>query len=342
MAQLEQETDRLAARFLAFLSEQFDRSEIAYELPLTRLLGGFETSVYQFKLRGAPGELDRSLVLRLYPARYRSDQAVWESRVQDVLAGQGHPVARVHLVCTDRSVLGGAFFVMDLLPGALLTTMPPESMFQVLGQTHAALHRSDPEAVLAALAAQGVDAGRFMPDDRADALLSEFPWAREGIDWLSEHRPPEPARLAICHGDFHPLNVLVQDDKVTGILDWAEFTIADPAWDIAHTILRITLPYKVFVSGLLGPDFASVDWEQCAKAYLDVYRAHHPAGSTNLRYYLARQSLYSLVEGVRGHVVWRHPPIAQELIERFYEITGIRIVIPGERSQVYDFEEARP
>jgi len=342
VSQPEQEIDRLAARFLAYLREQLDRSEIAYELPLTRLLGGFETSIYQFKLRGVPSELDRPLVLRLYPARFNPEQAVWESQVQNVLSREGYPVARVHLICTDPSVLGGAFFVMDLMPGALLTTLPPQSMFHILGQTHTALHKGDPETVVAALVERKVDTDRLRLDDLDGRVWSGLPWAREGIDWLSEHRPPEPAGLAICHGDFHPLNVLVLEGNVTGILDWAELSIADPAWDIANTILRITLPYKYFVSGLLGPDVASADWEQSARAYLGAYRARHPAGSANLHYYLARQSLYSLVEGVRGHVVWHHPPIAQELIERFYEITGIRIVLPGEKSQAHDLEEVKP
>ena len=174
-AQPEQETDRLAARVLTYLREQFDRSDIAYELPLTHLLGGFETSIYQFRLRGVPSELDRPLVLRLYPARFDPDQAVWESQVQNVLAEQGHPVARVHLVCTDPSVLGGAFFVMDFVPGALLTTLPPQNMFHILGQAHAALHKSDPEPVVAALVEQGSDADRLALVDEKGRPIGEEP-----------------------------------------------------------------------------------------------------------------------------------------------------------------------
>jgi aminoglycoside phosphotransferase (APT) family kinase protein len=326
------EIDRIAGALLVHLGDALDEPTIGYDLPMTRLLGGFETSIYQFRLRGVPSELDRSLVLRLYPARSNPDQAVWESQVQNVLAEQGHPVARVHLVCTDPSVLGGAFFVMDFVPGALLTTLPPQNMFHILGQAHAALHKSDPEPVVAALVEQGSDADRLALKDRAGVWRSEFPWLCKGIDWLVEHRPPEPTRLAICHGDFHPLNVLVQDDEVTGILDWAELSIADPAWDVANTVLRIRMPYKYFVSGLLGPEFASVDWEQCVQVYLDAYRTQHAVGLTHLEYYLARQGLYSLVEGVRGHVVWRHPPIAQELVDMVYAITGVRIAIPDQKS----------
>ena len=64
------------------------------------------------------------------------------------------------------------------------------------------------------------------------------------IDWLLENRPPEPERLAVCHGDFHPLNILVQDGIVTGVLDWPGFIIADPALDIANTIVLSTIPFK--------------------------------------------------------------------------------------------------
>ena len=29
-----------------------------------------------------------------------------------------------------------------------------------------------------------------------------------GLLWLQAHRPDAPRQLAICHGDFHPLNIM--------------------------------------------------------------------------------------------------------------------------------------
>jgi aminoglycoside phosphotransferase (APT) family kinase protein len=336
---LDPEIDRIAGTLLAYLRGQLGDARIEYDLPLTRLLGGFETTIYQFKLRGAPGEMNRSLVLRLYPERCCPDRALWESRVQNALASEGYPVAQVYFVCTDPSVLNGAFFVMDFLPGELLTTTPSGRMLKVLGHAHATLHKGDPAALIASLVERGIDAGRLRLVDRVSLGQTEFPWAREGISWLVEHRPSEPEHMAVCHGDFHPLNLLVQDGKVTGILDWAELSIADPAWDVANTFLRILMPYKYLVSGLLGPGFASVDWNRCAQMYLDAYRAHHRAGTANLEYYVARQSLTSLVDGVRGHAVWRHPPIAEDLIALFDEVTGIRIAIPDQTTRGQDTQE---
>jgi aminoglycoside phosphotransferase (APT) family kinase protein len=295
------------------------------------LLGGFDTSIYQFKLRGAPKDLDRPLVLRLYPERYGPESAVWESRVQNALAAEGYPAARAHLLCTDKSILGGVFFLMDLLPGALLVTAPPGSMFEILGQAHARLHRNDPQPLIAALTRQGVEQDRYRLDHRRELrqrMADALPWTREGIDWLDAHRPSEPAHVAICHGDFHPLNILIRGTTVTGILDWADFSIADPAWDVANTLLRITMPYKYLVSPILGASYSSVDWDEGAQVYLDAYRAQNPLGAANLAYYRARQSIQSLIEGVQGHPVWRYPPIAQELMQSIHQLTGIRVKMP--------------
>jgi hypothetical protein len=89
----DQEIDRLADRLLGYLREQLDKPGLAYVLPLTRLLGGFDTTIYRFKLRGASRELSRCLVLRLYRERDGAKRAVWQSRIQNALAEEGYPVA---------------------------------------------------------------------------------------------------------------------------------------------------------------------------------------------------------------------------------------------------------
>lgn len=41
-----------------------------------------------------------------------------------------------------------------------------------------------------------------------------------------------------CHGDFHPWNVFVDDEGVTGVIDWEYATErGDPAIDVAHFLL---------------------------------------------------------------------------------------------------------
>ena len=57
----------------------------------------------------------------------------------------------MHVVCTDMSILGGAFFIMGHLPGQLLAAAPRESVPGLLGKTHAELHNIDPASLIKAL-----------------------------------------------------------------------------------------------------------------------------------------------------------------------------------------------
>jgi aminoglycoside phosphotransferase (APT) family kinase protein len=60
------------------------------------------------------------------------------------LAKEAYPVAKAHLICTDKSVLGGAFFIMDFLSGTPMMAAPIEAIPMILGIAHAALHSIDP------------------------------------------------------------------------------------------------------------------------------------------------------------------------------------------------------
>lgn len=42
--------------------------------------------------------------------------------------------------------------------------------------------------------------------------------------------PPEPG--AVCHGDLHFRHVLVEEDRVTGFIDWIDLCRGDPALDL--------------------------------------------------------------------------------------------------------------
>jgi len=269
-------------------------------------------------------------VLRLYPEFYGTRDAVWESAVQNVLAGEGYPVARAHLVCTDMSVLGGAFFIMDHLPGGSLVAAPPEIVPGLLGKTHAELHNIDPAPLIAALNDKGIAEYDYGLNSRFDWLrdsADRLPWIRPGVDWLLGNRPPEPDRLAVCHGDFHPLNVLYADGRVTAVLDWPGFAVADPAFDVANSLVLITITCKHVAASMDG--FPPVDWDRFADLYLDAYRAHRSLDDTNLDYYRVRRCVLALVQGFEGQQVWQHPLIVRDLLAHILDTTGIQIMRPA-------------
>lgn len=316
---------QLSDGLITYLRAQLGNTSIGYDSPLTSMKGGYETHMYRFRLSGVEGELSRPLALRLYPPHDGPARAIWESTVQNALADEGYPVARAYLTCTDASILGGVFFIMALLPGELMITLPFETVPGLLGESHAALHRIDPGPLARSLRKRGFDERAYRFGRGLEELgeaAGRYPWLGAGVDWLVEHRPPEPERLSVCHGDFHPLNILVQEGQITGVVDWAGFMIADPVLDIANTIVLSAIPAKHLFS-LPGVD-------EFPQMYLDAYRAHRPLDLRYLDYYQARRCIIALMEGARGHQVWQMPAVVEDLIGQVHNATGIRITPPGQ------------
>lgn len=81
----------------------------------------------------------------------------------------------------------------------------------------------------------------------------ELPGYKEALEWnirhtdyLSEKQKQEvlnrleelPEGNALCHGDFHPGNIMAEADKFY-VLDWMTATAGSPAADVARTILLL-------------------------------------------------------------------------------------------------------
>lgn len=323
---MKQTTEQIAHSFLAYLRNELRDPTLDYADELTQLQGGYEAQSYRFALRGGQDRLPGPLVLRLYPARFGTENARWESTVQRVLAGRGYPVPEVYLTCTNLDILGGAFFVMAFLPGQTLMSAPPETMPVRLGKTHAALHQLDPMPLIEAFTARGIVADSYRLERRLQQLrgrVTHYPWLQTVVDWLFAARPPEPACLAICQGDFHPLNILVAGDRVTAVLDWPNFLLADPVLDVATTFVITTIPAKYLTAD--WPGFADVDWDQVGQQYLAAYEAEQPLDRTNLAYYRVHRAVHALLEGTEGQAVWQHPLVMQALMMEIRSVTGLAV-----------------
>jgi aminoglycoside phosphotransferase (APT) family kinase protein len=141
------------------------------------------------------------------------------------------------------------------------------------------------------------------------------------LDWLIQNRPPQAERLAICHGDFHPLNILIQEGKVTGVLDW-HLSIADPVLDIANSIRLIAMIPHFSIAGT-----ESVDWEAFIRKYLDAYRTLLPLDLTHIDYYRVLQNLVFLYDNGNMQAL-RIPSLIHETLEFIHKVTGIQITLP--------------
>ena len=324
MTTIEQPIGRIAEELLRYLRTELNNPKCGYDTSLTRLEGGFETFIFKFRLSGVQEELARPLILRLFPEYRGPVDAVWESVVQNTLAARGFPVPRVHFTCTDKSKLGGAFFIMDFIEGENMLAAIFETFPERLGELQATLHHIDAGPVIKALGEKGISEQQFRLDRRYDwlkqAVQNDCAWLGEGVEWLLENRPLEPKPLSICHGDFHPMNILVKDGEVTGVLDWPGFKIADPISDLAFTI-TITA-----IQG--GQILPQSEIENIIERFVGSYLKQRPVSIEHLPYYRVLRCVLALREGAAGQDVWRLPHAVKGTTGYIQKTTGIQITPP--------------
>jgi Ser/Thr protein kinase RdoA (MazF antagonist) len=90
---------------LSFLSEELGDTKLDYEIPPSQLQGGYDTSVFQFKLKKVHSFLLGPLVLRLFRKSHPPKQAIMESVIHNSLVDQGFAVPYVYYACTDDKYL---------------------------------------------------------------------------------------------------------------------------------------------------------------------------------------------------------------------------------------------
>ena len=164
-----------------------------------------------------------------------------ESAVQSWVAARGYPAPEVLTVLAPGEAVPSPVQVMARVPGVPLIAASgrpwriPELMVQ-LGGTHAELHRlgspptdAHPGEVpdnwlrLAWHLTQSQSAGQLAASLRAIELF------RDRL---------EVADPVVCHGDFHPLNVLATPGGPTlHVIDWTTAGVGDRHGDIAWTLL---------------------------------------------------------------------------------------------------------
>ena len=168
-----------------------------------------------------------------------------EYRVITALAPTPVPVPATFGLCSDDSVIGAPFYVMELVEGTPyrrageLAALGPQRTREIadgLLDTLVDLHAVDPAAVgLGDFGKVEGYLGRQVERWRRQLAAShsrDLPAANELQRRLAAAVPAESA-AAIVHGDYRLDNVLVSEDRVTAVLDWEMATLGDPLTDLA-------------------------------------------------------------------------------------------------------------
>lgn len=166
-----------------------------------------------------------------------------EAKVLSALGSVGFPVAHVHGLCTDESVIGTWFYVMDMVEGRIFwdATFPdisPEERpvyFDAMNATLAQLHSVDYEAVgLSDYGRPGNyferQIGRWTKQYLEDPDAGRDPHMDRLIEWLPTAIPANDDQTTVIHGDFRCDNMIFHptEPKVLAVLDWELSTLGHP------------------------------------------------------------------------------------------------------------------
>jgi aminoglycoside phosphotransferase (APT) family kinase protein len=190
-----------------------------------------------------------------------------EFRVIAALARTDVPVAPARLICTDDSVIGQMFYLMDAVPGRVLVdaSMPGQSraeraaIFDSMNDVLARLHKVDPAEVgLADYGRSGQYIARQVArwsKQYAELKTDDIPAMDKLSAWLPQHIPADDP-TTIVHGDYRLGNLIVHptEPRIVAVLDWELSTLGHPLCDIAYNCLGYHLPDPPH--GFANADFA--------------------------------------------------------------------------------------
>ncbi len=295
----------------AWLSANVD----GYQGPLTinQFKGGQSNPTYQlvtpsrkYVLRKKPGG-------KLLPSAHAVDR---EFRVMSALYPTGFPVAKQYALCTDDSVLGAMFYVMEMVEGRVLWNGALPEMnkadrrktYEHKIATLAKLHNTDYQKIgLGDYGKPGNYFGRQIDRWSKQYKLSETETIDEMnrlIEWLPQ-TIPAGERTSIVHGDYRLDNMVLHESepRVIAVLDWELSTLGDPLGDFTYYLMNWVMPSDGR-AGLGGVDVAALGiptLEETVKLYCGQTGRD---GIPELDWYFSYNAfrLACILQGIAGRV----------------------------------------
>jgi aminoglycoside phosphotransferase (APT) family kinase protein len=211
------------------------------------LIGGGRSNL-TFAVTGADG---RRLVVRRPPLGHVLATAHDVGREFRIIAALGPtpvPVPAALAVCSDESVNGAPFYVMEFVDGVVLDRPEKADLLDPPTRGRASENLVDTLADLHAVDIDAVGLGDLAKRDGyierqlrrwqrqwADSKTRELPAIDEVAQRLSARIPPQH-EVTIAHGDYRFGNCLTDpvSGRINAVLDWELCTLGDPLADVGY------------------------------------------------------------------------------------------------------------
>ena len=182
------------------------------------------------------------------PDRRSRERAEFEAATQGWAADAGYPAPRVHVVIPPGELLDLPVQVMERAPGVTmldaLQAKPwrARTFVDQLAALQLRLHALDIGAWPHPPSAVPLTDVRLSLTRRAVGELGDpdLTAALERADALVASGATGGGEVVACHGDFHPLNVMV-DVSGASVVDWTDAGLGPREADVARTVLLLNV-----------------------------------------------------------------------------------------------------
>ncbi|MCB4365167.1 phosphotransferase family protein [Hydrogenophaga taeniospiralis] len=215
-----------------------------------------------YVMRAKPGP-----VAKLLPSAHAIER---EFRVMSALHGTGVPVAQMHVLCEDESVIGRAFYVMECVDGRVMWEQSLPDMgreqrgaiYNEMNRVLAALHTVDPMAI--GLEGYGKPGNYFerqigrWSKQYVASITQPIPEMDKLMEWLPQNVPAmarDESLVSVVHGDYRLDNLMFHptEPRVLAVLDWELSTLGHPLADFSYHCMSWHIPPGAF-RGIGGLD----------------------------------------------------------------------------------------
>ncbi len=241
-----------------------------------------------------------------------------EAQVMAALGRVNFAAPHIYGLCTDDSVIGSWFFIMDMVQGRIFwdATFPQVSQaerptyFDAMNATIAQLHSVDYAAIgLGDYGRPGNyferQIGRWSRQYIEDELAGRDPSMDKVIAVLPGLIPPGD-ETSLIHGDFRCDNMIFHptEPKVIAVLDWELSTLGNPLADFAyHSMMYHISPH--IVPGVAGADLKALNIPSEEDYVASYCRRTGRASMPHYDFYLAFNvfRLAAIFHGIKGRVL---------------------------------------
>ena len=231
----------------AFVKSHYPNAHGA--LDIKQFPGGASNLTYQLNFDNV------SLILRTSPKGTKAKGAhdmAREFRIMERLKPSYHYVPEMIALCSDESVIGREFYVMEKISGIIPRANLPKAL--MLSETEVnmlcrnvidtliELHKVDIQSTGLHELGKGIGYCQRQVDGWSERYKKAKTWNVPSCNYVIDYlkaNVPQQEKTCFIHNDFRFDNVVLDEHnptKVIGVLDWEMATIGDPMMDLGNSL----------------------------------------------------------------------------------------------------------